>query len=119
MLTTKLVVRVLDAGGDLLAWTEVLGEARGDGRLWASRSYSAPVERAGVPAVLSVQWADVNVEARTPLALAAVAPGDVIPLQWAEQPIMTIGQMPGPLPPVTMRAAVAIGVPVGAVGGRA
>jgi hypothetical protein len=119
MLTTKLVVRILDADAQLLGWTEVAGEARGDGCLWSSRSYHVGVERAGQPASVSVHWADVNVEARTPITHAAVVVGEVITLPWANTPVMTIGPMPGPLPPVTVRGAVSIGVPVGQLGSAA
>jgi len=118
MLTTKLIVRVLDAGGSLLAWGEVPAEARGDGCLWASRSVTLPVECAGTPALLSVHWADVHVESRSAISHPDVTPGSTIDLPWAQKPVMTIGPMPGYLPPVTVRGTVAIGVPVGVMGAR-
>jgi hypothetical protein len=115
---TKLVLRVLDADGALLAWAEVMAHARGDGALWAPvPSVAAYVERAGAPAQLSIHWADVNVECRGPLEHPAVVEGAVMTLTFlADQPVMRVGPMPGPLPPVTVRSPVSVAVPVGSLG---
>jgi hypothetical protein len=115
MLTTRLIVRVLDAAGSLLAWAEVHAEARGDGRLWSTHACLAPVEAAGEPAFVSVHWPDVHVEARAPIAYQGVKPGDTVTLPWANQPVMTIGPMPGPLPPVTVRSSVSVAMPPSAM----
>ncbi len=118
-MTTRIIVRVLDAVGLLLGWTEQLAEARGDGALWALTGSSlVPVELAGTPAQLSVHWADVNVEQRAPWSMVPVAVGQVITIDW-HGPIFVVGAMPGALPPVTVRAPVRIDVPVGALGARA
>lgn len=116
MLTTKLVVRVMDADLRLLAWTEVQGEARGDGALWVKAPTLAGVEAAGVPAWLSVHWADVNVEARSRFDHRAVSVGEVLTLAWPSAPILTVGPMPEALPPVTVRAPIRVAMPVGALG---
>lgn len=117
MLTTKLVLRVLDAGGELLAWAELLADARGDGCLWPQpRAVSALVDRAGQPALLSVHWADVNVEVRSPFDHPPLTEGGAITLAFGDQPVLRVGPMPGPLPPVTVRAPVVVTVPVGALG---
>lgn len=120
MLTTKLVVRVLDAGGELLGWTEVLAQIRGDGCLWAPSPLSAvTITSDGTPHEVSVHWADVNVETRSPAPPPprAMRAGDVLRLEWPG-PIMRIGPMPVALPPVTVGRSVAVGVPTGAVGAR-
>lgn len=118
MLITKLVVRVLDAGGQLLAWTEVQGEARGDGCLRSDRVWPAAVTCTGVPASLSVHWADLNVEVCLPPPAALLRPvsaGEVIALVWTNEPIIRVGQMPQSLAPVTV-GSVSVSVPVGKVG---
>ena len=117
MLTTKLIVRVLDDDGALLAWTEVMAEARGDGCLWPkAQTFTACVEQSGTPASLSVHWADVNIEVRTPLAAGTLVAGAPVTLSFHGQPAMIVGQMPGALPPVTVRAPISISMPVGALG---
>lgn len=110
---TKLIVRVLDAAGDLLGWDELMAEARGDGRLWATAPSTVTIERQGVAATVSVHWADLNVEARTPfptpqpVALGArvtvISPG----------PVFVVGPQAGGLPPVTVRTSVSISPPTG------
>jgi hypothetical protein len=117
-MTTKLVIRVMDAADTLLAWTEIQGEIRGDGCLRYAHPAMAWVECAGTPTQLSVHWADVNVEVRSAFAYKPVTMGDLIPLRWDDQPVLVVGPMPGPLPPVTVRAPIAIAVPVGVMGAR-
>ncbi len=118
MLTTRLIIRVIDADELLLAWTDIEAEARGDGRLWSTISPLLLVERAGTPHTLSVHWPDVHVEARTPLTLEAVTIGSTITLPWENTPVLIVGPVPGPLPPVTVRGSIQIGVPVGSLGAR-
>lgn len=115
MLLTKLVVRILDARNQLLGWAEAEGHARGDGKLWVNAPTLVPIELAGTPAVLSVHWCDVNVEIRSDVERAKVNAGDMLTLpgNW---PAVTCGPAAGGLPPVTVRSAVTLGVPVGAMG---
>ena len=114
-MTTKLVLRVLSATGELLGWGEVQAEARGDGALWAPRPVAVFIDQAGTPACLSVHWADVNVELRVPYESAAVTAGMVLEIPHTS-PLLRVGEPPTSLPPVTTRATVAIGVPVAMVG---
>ena len=68
MLVTKLVIRVLNASGELMGWTEVQAEARGDGCLWTQTSpVSVLIEKAGLPMFQSIHWCDINVELRHPI----------------------------------------------------
>lgn len=115
-MTTKVVCRLLDARNQLLGWTEVQAVARGDGKLWSPGRVSIPVERAGDALSVSLHWADVNVETRVGM-LATVTPGQLVTVYPKASPIITVGEMPGPLPAVTVRS-VAISLPVGQLGAR-
>lgn len=115
----KLVVRLLDADGALLTWAEVQAEARGDGCLWPSTRVVAchPCERSGIPTMLSVHWAEVNVETRVPITLPAVRAGDAtVNLTLGDTPIVRVGAAASGLPPVTVHRAVAVLVPAGCLG---
>jgi hypothetical protein len=113
--TTKLVLRVLSAAGELLGWTEVQAEARGDGALWARTPPLVPIDDPGTPAVLSIHWADVNVELRVPYESGPVTPGMVLEIPNTT-PLVKVGSPPVSLPPVTLRARIAVSVPVASVG---
>jgi hypothetical protein len=118
MLTTKLVIRIMDAQNQLLGWAEATGEAKGDGKIWVDAPTRVMIEQTGIPHLLSVHWCDVNVEIRSlveqkkPLAFGNVLE---LPGQW---PAITCGPAAGGLPPVTVRDPVSIGIPVGALGAR-
>lgn len=119
---TKGVLRLLTAKGELLTWTEIVLEARGDGCLWPAKPLATfdPVERAGAAVTLSLHWCAVNVETRVPLMPSIeLTEGQVIDLPLPG-PLLRIGAQASGLPPVTIRRPVTVGVPVGvlaAVGG--
>lgn len=113
-MTTKIVCRVLDAQNNLLGWTPVMALARGDGQLWSEGPVTIPIERAGHAVVLSAHWADVHVETRVPLNVDVLA-GQPLTVYPQASPIMCCGQVPGPLPAVTV-GSVAVSVPVGQIG---
>ncbi len=115
MLVTKLVIRILDAQDNLLGWAEAEGVAYGDGKLTVAHPVLLGIEQRGRPAMLSVHWADVNVEIRSAMDRADVKAGDVfqIPAPWAA---ITVGPMATGLPPVTVSSPVRIVVPVGGLG---
>lgn len=117
MLTTKLVVRAMDAERRMLGWVEVEAEARGDGKLWLGSPAFLPIECVGTVAYLSIHWCDVNVEITQVTDAQRVVPGQALGLP-GDWPAMTVGDQAGGLPPVTVREAITIGVPVGALGGR-
>ena len=109
---TKVVLRLLDAAGALLGWTEVQALMRGDGALWAERAVSIVVGRSGQPHQLSVHWADLNVEVRSPChTIPEVAVGQVV--EFPAGVLMQIGTPPANLPPVTVGRSISIDVPVG------
>jgi hypothetical protein len=112
MLTTKVVVRLLDDAGALLGWEVIQAEARGDGCLWAPTTTVVPFEANGRAAVLSLHLADLHLEVRRPIDVAA-RPGTGVTLA---QPLVRLGEPPVGLPPVTVRASPVIAVPVGTLG---
>lgn len=107
--------RVLDAANHLLGWTEVQAEARGDGKLWTTEPVTVLCD-AGHAEVLSIHWCDVNVETRVPF-VADIGTPTIVRVYPAGTPVITVGEMPGPLPPVTVRST-AVGIPVGQMGAR-
>lgn len=115
-MTTKLVIRILDAGIRLLGWAEVQAEMRGDGCLTVDAPTLVPVDDSGVPAWLSVHWCDVNVETRSRIETSKVRTGDMftVPGPWVA---ITVGAPAGGLPPVTVRSAIRVAVPTGVLGG--
>jgi hypothetical protein len=117
-MTTKLVLRLLDAAGELLGWAEVPGVMKGDGNLTVEQSVMVPVEAVGIAAQLSIHWCDVNVEERLSMFPQRVTPGCVVPIS-APWVAMRIGPPAGGLPPVTVREPVSVGIPVGSLGARA
>lgn len=111
-MTTRLVIRLLDAQGGLLGWTEVMGLARGDGCLHLPVC-TVPVEIDGEPRTLSVHWCDLNVEARSSLAVGACRRGTPLVLNV---PPIVIGPPGRDLPAVTVTQPCAIDVPAGVIG---
>jgi hypothetical protein len=112
---TKVVVRVLDRDNRRLGWEEHYALLRGDGCLRASDDLLIHIAEGGIPAAVSVHWCDPNVEVRTPVARE----------KWSRpflafrynDPIIRVGEMPGPLPAVTV-GSVMVGIPVGSLGAR-
>lgn len=112
---TKLVIRLMDAEGELLGWTQVEGHARGDGIIWLEQMAQVPVDVKGVLAFMSVHWCDVNVEIRHAVELLEVTPENyyIVPAG----PMIKCGPAAGGLPPVTVRTPINLGVPAGTMGG--
>lgn len=115
MVTTKLVIRLLDAAGSLLGWTAHHAAIRGDGCLRASDDVTVIVSAAGVAAEASVHWADLNTETRVPVSARPVRSGEVVSLFLRGSVILTVGQPPHGLPDIVVGAA-AIGIPAGGIG---
>ena len=117
MLTTRLIIRLLNAQGQLLGWAEALGEARGDGALWVWAPTNIGIEVNGILTHVSVHWCDVNVEVRVVAAPQTVTLGQVITLpgNWEA---MRCGPAAGGLPPVTVRTPVSVGLLAGSLVGK-
>jgi uncharacterized membrane protein len=116
MLTTKLVIRLLDFHGRLLGWAEVQAAIRGDGTLFVAQPTHIMVETEGQPASISVHWVDVNVETRMPTPITTwVTLGQIVTLtgDWTA---LIVGPAAGGLPPVTVKAPVSLAIPQGRLG---
>lgn len=109
-MTTKLVLRLLDDTDRLLGWAEVAGEARGDGAIWTPGPVPIPIEADGAPAVVSIHWADINVEVRVPCARPLMTVGDTLVCPTEAQPVIRVGAPPHHLAPVTVRQRVSLGL---------
>jgi hypothetical protein len=114
MLTTKVVVRLMDDTHTLLGWAVVDAEARGDGCLWAPQTVVVPFDLDGRATVLSLHLADFHIEHRTSIAIDAVR-GRSVSL---EQPLLKLGDVPKHLPGVSTRSPAAIVIPTGTLGAR-
>lgn len=118
---TKLIFRVLTIAGELLGWTEHMALAKGDGKLWTTSRVVVPIEAPGVAHELSMHWVDINIDSRIPLpphTMLTVKVGDTLLPFEADVPAIVVGPMPAALPPVTVRTAVLVTVPVGDLVGR-
>lgn len=114
MLTTKVVVRVMDDADTLLGSAVVQAEARGDGCLWAPSQTLIPFEAHGRATVLSFHLADVHIEQRIAIDVEAV-PGRALTLA---APLVKLGDPPTHvLPPITVGAQV-VALPVGVLGAK-
>lgn len=118
MVTSRLILRLLGTDGRLLGWAEHVAAVRGDGCLRASGPVGIVIDEPGICVAVSIHWADVNVESRIQLPTPTPArAGEVAPIFDHGAVIVTLGQPPVGLPPVTVRSrAVPIGV--GGIGAR-
>lgn len=114
-MTSKIVVRLLDSAGEMLGSVVHHAAIKGDGCLRAASPVVCGIAQGGVPAEVSLHWADVNVEVRVPSPVASVQAGQIVPLFDAGSVLIEVGPMPGPLPPIVV-GAVAVGVPLGGLG---
>jgi hypothetical protein len=117
------VVRLVDGGGALLAWTEVMAEARPQGRprstpFMAYAPSQFVIERDGVATDLVVHWPDLDVVRKTPmLEKVPVRVGQVFAFHWIEPVWMVKGaESDIPLVPVTVRRPVVASPPPAAMG---
>ena len=117
---TRVIVRLLTAEGDLLAWAEVYAEARPQGRprstpFKAVGPTSFVIERDGNATQMSIHWPDLDVARLTPLMNPSrVQVGQVARFDWIEPVWMVEGSKADvPLPAVTVRGPVEIQPPVG------
>lgn len=73
----------------------------------------------GVGTVLSYHWADMHIQKRVTLGSPhSVKVGDSVTLTFTDDVIFRFPSDEGPLPPVTVRGSVVVGVPTGAMGAR-
>jgi hypothetical protein len=120
------IVRLVDGDGALLSWTEVLAEARPQGRprscLFVAKAPSQfVIERDGIATDLVVHWPDLDLVRKTPmLGNVPVQVGQSFAFHWIEPVWMVKGaESDIPLAPVTMRRHVVLSPPTAALGVRA
>jgi len=114
-MTTKLVIRLLDAAGSLIGWTEHQAAVPGDGTLRAAADVIIVASASGYPITASVHWADINTETRITIPAMPLSAGESLALFTKGSTILVVGQMPQNLAPVTVGRAV-VSVPAGGVG---
>jgi hypothetical protein len=117
----RFIVRLLNEAHDLLSWTEVWAEAKPQDRagscpFWASAPTQFVIERDGIARLVTVHWADLDVARKQDLADAVpVSVGQVFNFGWLEPVWLVPGMRDVPLPGVTVRAPIAVGVPTGSL----
>lgn len=122
-MTARFIVRLLDADSNLLAWAEVYATATPQERaasrpFWAATPTQFVVDRDGVACQISIHWADLDVARLQQLDPTPVVVGQVFTLAWIEPVWLVQGMRDVPLPTVTVRAPVTVGVPVGGMGAK-
>jgi hypothetical protein len=121
MAREKFVVRLLDAEANLLAWAEVAADPKPQRRMascpyWPVTATQFVVERSGMATEITVHWCDLDVARRANLGAATeVVEGQVFTFTWLEPIWLVPGMRDVPLPGVTVRGPVVVGVPVGAL----
>ena len=106
---TVFIVRLLNADREVLAWTKIPAETRGDGKLWAMQAFVAEVDTAGEAVALNYHWPDVHCYVTVPLPMTVpVTVGQVVSLPLAD--LIHIPSEPLPLPAVTVRSNVTAAV---------
>lgn len=121
MTTEKFVLRLLDAEGALLAWTTVMAEPRPQARggscpFFATTDTVLVAERDGRAVETTIHWCDLDVARRQALAEPVdVQAGQQLRFAWLEPVWLVPGMRDVPLPAVTVRAPVAVTVPIGSL----
>lgn len=120
----KFVIRILDGSNALLAWAEVRAEPKPQARgascpWWPTGPTKFPIERSGTATRISVHWCDLDVARVQDLVAATeVQAGQVFMLSWIEPVWLVPGMHNVPLPGVTVRESVTLGVPAGTLVGE-
>jgi len=114
----KIVVRILSGEGALLGWAPLTAAAPGDQTLRATHPCVVTMEAPGRAEIISYHWADLHVQSRVPFPLAPVdvTPGMSFTLEFPDGVVFRFPTDEGPLPAVTVRGAVLVGVPAGGIG---
>jgi hypothetical protein len=103
------VVRLLNDQREVLAWTKIPAETRGDGGLWAKQEFVAECDRAGVGVAMCFHWPDVHVYQTWPLPdPIPVEIGKVVTVRIMRQPMIHIRSEALPLPGVTVHSNVTV-----------
>jgi hypothetical protein len=108
------IVRLLDADRQILAWNKLPVETRGDGNVWAMQNFVAEAEQTGKATGICYHWADLHVYQTVPFAepVQCVA-GQTITIPIHNSVILSVPSEPLPLPPITVRSDVTVGIGTG------
>ena len=120
-MTSKFVVRLLDAEGALLSWAEVYASPRPQERgascpFFPTAPTKFAIEKHGIVTQMSVHWADLDVARLRDMTPTEVQPGQVFDFIWIEPVWLVPGMRDVPLPTVTVRGPVHLGIPQGTLG---
>lgn len=119
MANVRMIARLLDQNDCVLAWCEFSARMPGDGALWADGPVVAIGEADGIARTLLVHWPDMHAQRRISLEPSRVALATPVPIQFvAEVMRFDDPSVHPPLPPVTVRAPVALSPPSAAMGAR-
>lgn len=109
-MTTTFILRLLDAERRVLGWSKVPVESRGDGCLWATQGFVAEADTDGLGVAVNLHWPEVHVYHTAGLAVPiAVQAGEVFHIPLTD-PVLRLTSEGLPLPPVTVRSSVTVGV---------
>lgn len=114
-MTTKIVVRLLASPNTLLGWAEHQAIVS-DGCLRAAHPIDLVMDLPGRADVLSLHWADYNVETRVPVGPIDTTPGESRAFFRTGDQMVFIGPPATGLPPVTTKSPVLLRPPVGLLG---
>lgn len=119
----EFTVRILDESYALLAWAKVEASPRPQERggscpFWPEDSTQFTVDTAGRAAYVSIHWHDLDVARLKAIDIIPVVVGQVVTLSWDEPIWLVPGMRDVPLPEITEKGHVVIGVPVGTLTGR-
>jgi len=104
-----LQVRVLDADRRVLAWNRLIGEMRGDGKIWPTQALLAEATLTGEAVEIAVAWPIMGVHQSMPMPPAHVEAGQVITVPFPSW-VMAFESDPRPLPGVTVGSSVTVGI---------
>jgi hypothetical protein len=117
----RFIVRLMSEADELLSWAEVWAQAKpqktaGSCPFWPFKATQFVIEQDGHAAYMTVHWADLDVARKQQLLnTTPVQVGQVFTFAWLEPVWLVPGMRDIPLPGVTVRGPVAIGVPTGSL----
>lgn len=107
---TIFIVRLLNDKRQVLAWTRIPAETKGDGCLWPMQNFVAEGDVTGTGVAICTHWPDVNVHATVPLQGGVPVEVGKIVTVALNGPLFRIGSDTQELPAVTVRQSVEVGV---------
>lgn len=124
-MTQRFTIRLLDAAGALLAWTDVYATAKPQARpaascpFWPNAPIQFLIDQDGAAAQISVHWCDLDVaRVETIGEPVSVTAGQVFTFTMLGPVWLVPGMRDVPLPAVTVRKSVAISPPTGGLTAR-